>query len=47
MRWEGLKNRTYRAVTVMEPFISLGLEGRRAHHRIGPSIAAAKWSRPI
>jgi NitT/TauT family transport system substrate-binding protein len=26
MRWEGLKNRTYRAVTVMEPFISLGLK---------------------
>src|SRR5215831_4609350 len=25
-RWEGLKNRTYRAVTVMEPFISLGLK---------------------
>ncbi len=26
MRWEGLKNRTYRAITVMEPFISLGLK---------------------
>ena len=26
MRWEGLKNGTYRAVTVMEPFISLGLK---------------------
>ena len=25
-RWEGLKDRTYRAVTVMEPFISLGLK---------------------
>jgi hypothetical protein len=25
-RWAGLKNRTYRAVTVMEPFISLGLK---------------------
>src|SRR5215470_8396614 len=25
-RWEGLRNRTYRAVTVMEPFISLGLK---------------------
>jgi NitT/TauT family transport system substrate-binding protein len=25
-RWEGLKNRTYQAVTVMEPFISLGLK---------------------
>ncbi len=25
-RWEGLKNGTYRAVTVMEPFISLGLK---------------------
>ena len=24
-RWEGLKTRSYRAVTVMEPFISLGL----------------------
>src|SRR5882724_11696345 len=29
-RWAGLKNGTYRAVTVMEPFISLGLkEGAR------------------
>jgi NitT/TauT family transport system substrate-binding protein len=26
MRWQGLKNGTYRAVTVMEPFISLGLK---------------------
>jgi NitT/TauT family transport system substrate-binding protein len=26
MRWRGLKNRSYRAVTVMEPFISLGLK---------------------
>ena len=25
-RWEGLKNGTYRAVVVMEPFISLGLK---------------------
>ena len=25
-RWEGLKNRSYRAVAVMEPFISLGLK---------------------
>jgi NitT/TauT family transport system substrate-binding protein len=25
-RWEGLKNRSYRAVTVMEPFISLALK---------------------
>ena len=25
-RWEGLKNGVYRAVTVMEPFISLGLK---------------------
>src|SRR5215510_10756018 len=25
-RWEGLKNGTYRAATVMEPFISLGLK---------------------
>src|ERR1700719_1173728 len=25
-RWEGLQNRTHRAVTVMEPFISLGLK---------------------
>jgi hypothetical protein len=25
-RWEGLKNGSYRAVTVMEPFISLGLK---------------------
>ncbi len=33
MRWDGLKNGSYRAVTVMEPFISLGLEGGRAHRR--------------
>src|SRR3989441_11111849 len=26
MRWQGLKDGTYRAVTVMEPFISLGLK---------------------
>jgi NitT/TauT family transport system substrate-binding protein len=26
MRWQGLKDRTYRAVAVMEPFISLGLK---------------------
>jgi NitT/TauT family transport system substrate-binding protein len=26
MRWAGLKDRRYRAVTVMEPFISLGLK---------------------
>ena len=26
MRWDGLKNGSYRAVTVMEPFISLGLK---------------------
>jgi NitT/TauT family transport system substrate-binding protein len=25
-RWEGLKNGSYRAITVMEPFISLGLK---------------------
>jgi len=25
-RWEGLRNRTYRAAAVMEPFISLGLK---------------------
>src|SRR5690606_15020294 len=25
-RWEGLKNGTYRAISVMEPFISLGLK---------------------
>jgi NitT/TauT family transport system substrate-binding protein len=25
-RWEGLEDRTHRAVTVMEPFISLGLK---------------------
>lgn len=26
MRWAGLKDRSYRAITVMEPFISLGLK---------------------
>jgi NitT/TauT family transport system substrate-binding protein len=25
-RWEGLKNRSYRAITIMEPFISLALK---------------------
>src|SRR6266849_390907 len=45
MRWAGLKNRTYRAVTVMEPFISLGLK-KGAHiiaasfYRGGEVIAA-------
>jgi NitT/TauT family transport system substrate-binding protein len=38
MRWEGLKNRTYRAVTVMEPFISLGLKE-------GAHIVAASFYR--
>ncbi len=33
LRWKGLKDGQYRAVTVMEPFISLGLEGGRAHRR--------------
>lgn len=37
-RWEGLKNRTYRAVTVMEPFISLGLKE-------GAHIVAASFYR--
>jgi NitT/TauT family transport system substrate-binding protein len=37
-RWEGLKNRTYRAVTVMEPFISLGLKE-------GAHIIAAQFYR--
>src|SRR5437016_515459 len=45
MRWAGLKNRTYRAVTVMEPFISLGLkEGAHiiaaSFYRGGEVIAA-------
>jgi hypothetical protein len=38
MRWEGLKNRSYRAVTVMEPFISLGLKE-------GAHIVAASFYR--
>ena len=38
MRWEGLKNRIYRAVTVMEPFISLGLKE-------GAHIVAASFYR--
>jgi hypothetical protein len=38
MRWEGLRNRTYRAVTVMEPFISLGLKE-------GAHIVAASFYR--
>ncbi len=38
MRWEGLKNGTYRAVTVMEPFISLGLKE-------GAHIVAASFYR--
>src|SRR6266481_8572512 len=37
-RWAGLKNGTYRAVTVMEPFISLGL-------REGAHIIAASFYR--
>ena len=37
-RWDGLKNRTYRAVTVMEPFISLGLKQ-------GAHIVAASFYR--
>jgi len=37
-RWEGLKNGTYRAVTVMEPFISLGLKD-------GAHIIAASFYR--
>ena len=45
MRWAGLKNGTYRAVTVMEPFISLGLkEGAHiiasSFYRGGEVIAA-------
>jgi NitT/TauT family transport system substrate-binding protein len=44
-RWEALKNRTHRAVTVMEPFISLGLkEGAHiiaaSFYRGGEVIAA-------
>lgn len=38
MRWAGLKNGTYRAVTVMEPFISLGLKE-------GAHIVAASFYR--
>jgi NitT/TauT family transport system substrate-binding protein len=38
MRWDGLKNGTYRAVTVMEPFISLGLKE-------GAHIVAASFYR--
>ncbi|HXQ50658.1 MAG TPA: hypothetical protein VN802_06155 [Stellaceae bacterium] len=37
-RWEGLKNGTYRAVTVMEPFISLALKD-------GAHIIAAEFYR--
>jgi NitT/TauT family transport system substrate-binding protein len=37
-RWEGLKNGTHRAVTVMEPFISLGLKE-------GAHIVAASFYR--
>jgi NitT/TauT family transport system substrate-binding protein len=37
-RWEGLKNKAYRAVTVMEPFISLGLKE-------GAHIVAASFYR--
>jgi len=37
-RWEGLKNKTYRAITVMEPFISLGLKE-------GAHIVAASFYR--
>jgi len=45
MRWAGLKNGSYRAVTVMEPFISLGLkEGAHiiaaSFYRGGEVIAA-------
>jgi NitT/TauT family transport system substrate-binding protein len=44
-RWEGLKNRGYRAIAVMEPFISLGLkEGAHiiaaSFYRGGEVIAA-------
>src|SRR3954452_6739726 len=38
MRWDGLKNGSYRAVTVMEPFISLGLKE-------GAHIVAASFYR--
>jgi NitT/TauT family transport system substrate-binding protein len=38
MRWDGLKNGTYRAVAVMEPFISLGLKE-------GAHIVAASFYR--
>ena len=37
-RWEGLKNRTHRVVTLMEPFISLGLKE-------GAHIIAAQFYR--
>jgi NitT/TauT family transport system substrate-binding protein len=37
-RWEGLKNKSYRAVTVMEPFISLGVKE-------GAHIVAASFYR--
>jgi NitT/TauT family transport system substrate-binding protein len=37
-RWEGLKNKLHRAVTVMEPFISLGLKD-------GAHIVAASFYR--
>jgi NitT/TauT family transport system substrate-binding protein len=45
LRWQGLKDRSYRAVTVMEPFISLGLkEGAHiiaaSFYRGGEVIAA-------
>ena len=45
-RWDGLKNGAYRAVTVMEPFISLGLkEGAHiiaaAFYRGGEVVAPA------
>jgi NitT/TauT family transport system substrate-binding protein len=44
-RWDGLKNRSYRAIAVMEPFISLGLkEGAHiiaaSFYRGGEVIAA-------
>jgi NitT/TauT family transport system substrate-binding protein len=35
-RWEGLENRSYRAIAVMEPFISLGL--KRGAHIIAASF---------
>ena len=39
-RYEGFKNGTYRAITVMEPFISLGLKDRRAYHR---GVILSRW----